>query len=249
MFSILKRNWVDLFCYTNNRAAYEYFPIAPANNFIPYWWNKIPNNIIEPGYENDIKSDSIKQVTMKRCPGIIEYYKKGFMLPLWSDLEFVIDKGNIRASIACGIDENGCDSHPNFQRGQFLTKEVWEHIKISSPWRLSTDKKIDFMYLQPHWNLNNLNKNILIPNGTIDFFFQNGTEIQLFLNRQYDGVVSINAGMPLIHLVPLTDKKIKVHNIYDKIEHKNYDNNDISFIGDYYRKVNEYKKRFAHDKK
>jgi len=243
MFSILKKNWVDLFCYTDNKTICDYFPIASARQFIPDWWKEIPNDLVHPGHENEIKSLSNKANTMKRCPGIIEYYKKGFMLPLWCDLEFIVDKGDVSISIAHLIGEKGYESHLSVQKGRFLSEDVWKHVKLVSPWQFESSEKIDFLYLQPHWNLNNLNKNILIPNGLIDFFFQYATEIQMFVNREYDGVVSITAGTPMIHFVPLTDKKIKLHVLHDRKKHADLDDiSKISFVSDYYRKVKEYKK-------
>jgi len=244
MFSILKKNWVDLFCYTGNKTKYDYFPITPARQFIPDWCKEIPNDMVLTGSKNEIKSNSNKAKTMKRCPGIIEYYKKGFMLPLWGDLEFVIDKKDVSLSIANVVGKKGYEVHPTEQRGQFLSEDVWKHVKLISPWEFETSEKIDFLYLQPHWSLNNLNKNILIPNGLIDFFFQNSAEIQMFVNREYDGVVSINAGTPLIHLVPLTDKNVKLHVLHDKDKYSDLGEiGKISFVSDYYRKVKEYKKR------
>jgi len=242
MFSILKRNWVDLFCYTNNKTTYEYFPIAPAREFIPDWWKEIANDTVIPGFEKQIKSNSIKEKTMKRCPGIIEYYKKGFMLPLWSDLEFLINEEGVSLSMAQAIGEKGYEIHPTWQRGQFLSENVWKSVKLISPWTFETKENINFLYLQPHWNLNNLNKNILIPNGLIDFFFQNEIHIQSFINQEYKELISIDAGIPMIHLVPLTDKKVKLHVLYDKKRHSDLSNTNFAFMSNYYRKVKEYKR-------
>lgn len=246
MFSILKRNWVDLFCYTNNKTAYEYFPISKARDFIPQWWKDLPINTPNPGCENEIQSDSNQALTMKRCPGIIEYYKKGFMLPLWSDVEFINNNKNISFSMASPVGESRFEFHSPIQKGEFLSNDIWEHIKIISPWVFETSENVDFLYLQPHWNLNELNKDILIPNGHIDFYINHATEIQLFFNKKTsDTVTAIKAGMPMIHLIPLTDKKIKLHVLYDNggVAFNRLTKYNISFVGDYYRKLKEYRKR------
>jgi len=244
MFSILKRNWVDLFCFTNNKTAYDYFPISRARDFIPQWWKDIPINTSNPARENEIQSVSNQVPTMKRCPGIIEYYKKGFMLPLWSDVEIINDNENISFSIVSSAGGNGFDSHLPTQKGGFLSNDIWKHIKIFSPWVFETSEKVDFLYLQPHWNLNELNKDILIPNGHIDFYINHAIEIQLFFNKNTsDTVTTIKAGTPMLHLVPLTDKKIKLHVLYDNSAFDRLADHKISFIGDYYRKLKECQKR------
>lgn len=217
MFSILKRKYIDVFCYTDNVNAYEYFPVSQAREFIPQWWKDIPNTVYDE--DNSYHTKGFIRHTMKRCPGIIEYYKKGLMIPLWSDIEIIIDRhiNDTGLSIAVADESTEVESHPDYQKGHFLSSGDWYHTKLVSPWLIETREPLDFLCLQPHWNFNDLNKDILIPNGYINFYKGNcASNIQMFINQSTDRVINIDAGTPILHLVPLTEKKIKVHAIYDE---------------------------------
>ena len=216
MFSILKRRWIDVFCYTDDVNAYEYFPIRRAREFIPQWWKDIPN--VYHDSEERYKTLATRKPTMKRCPGIIEYYKKGFMIPLWTDIEVVVNKNINKEGWSIAL-ANGdeAERHPDFQKGNFLPSGNWFFNKIISPWRVETSHHLDFMYIQPHWSLGELNTDIMIPNGYNTFYKGNhSTHVQLFINKQFDKVINIESGTPIVHLVPLTEKKIKLHVLYDE---------------------------------
>jgi hypothetical protein len=238
MFSILKRNYIDVFCYTNNVNAYEYFPIRQAREFIPQWWKDIPNALYVDGCIHHTKG--FVKPTIKRCPGIIEYYKKGLMIPLWSDVEIIVDQNiNPEGWLTAAADHSFIESHSNLQKGDFLSSGDWFHNKLISPWTIETKEPLDFLYLQPHWNLNELNNDILIPNGYSSFYEGNHeTNIQMFVNKSFDRVINIDAGTPILHLVPLTDKKIKIHTIYDedRTSMLRKKGAQYSFVSKYYRK-------------
>jgi len=238
VFSILKRKYIDVFCYTNNVSAYEYFPIRQAREFIPQWWKDIPNTVYDEN--SNYHTKGFLKPTMKRCPGIIEYYKKGLMIPLWSDIEIIIDKNiNEHGWSTATADRSPFEPHPDYQKGSFLSSSNWFHNKLISPWKIETREPMDFLYLQPHWNLNELNHDIIIPNGYNTFYKDNhSTHIQMFVNKSFDRVVNIEAGTPILHLVPLTDKKIKIHTIYDenRVNMLNKKGARYSFTSKYYTK-------------
>jgi len=238
VFSILRKNYIDVFCYTDNVNAYEYFPIRQAREFIPQWWKDIPNTVYDEN--NNYHTKVFLKPTMKRCPGIIEYYKKGLMIPLWSDIEIIVDRNINEEGWSTAIaNESLNEPHPDFQKGDFLSSGNWFHNKLISPWKIETKEPLDFLYLQPHWNLNELNNDIVIPNGYNSFYKDNhATHIQMFVNKSFDRVVNIDAGIPILHLVPLTERKIKVHTIYDedRVNMLNKKGAGYSFTSKYYTK-------------
>lgn len=243
MFSILKKKYIDIFCYTNNTIAYEYFPIRQARDFIPQWWKDIPNAM----YDNDdgYHTKATRKTTMKRCPGIIEYYKKGLMIPLWTDVEVIVDHNmNAEGWSTAVADQSLIEPHPDFQKGAFLSSGNWFHNKLISPWKIETKENLSFMYMQPHWNLDELNGDVVIPNGYIDFHKDNhSTNIQIFMHKFSNRVININAGTPILHLVPLTEKKIKIHTIYDedRVDKLHKKGESYTFYSTYYAKRNQYR--------
>lgn len=217
-------------------TAYEYFPIRQARDFVPQWWKYIPNTI----YEGNYNTKSFIRSSMKRCPGIIEYYKKGLIMPLWSDVEIIVDQNINDMGWSTAIaDQSLVEIHEDYQKGNFLSSGNWFHNKICSPWRIETKQSLDFLYLQPHWNLNELNKDIVIPNGYNSFYKDNhATHIQMFVNKSSNRIINIEAGTPILHFVPLTEKKIKIHTLYDEKRSNILDKKgaSYSFKSKYYTK-------------
>jgi hypothetical protein len=219
MFQILKNNYIDIFCYSCDPRAAEYFPIDYAQKFVPNWWKKIPSKLYEPseeGVPEEIAKRRSKLLpTMKRCPGFIEHYKRGIILPMWMEIELVVSKGDIDATCSFGDPNETFSFHPSHQYGSFLDVRKWLHVKIDSPWVISTDKPLNFVYAQPHYNFQDLNNKLFIPNSYDEYQIQHSTEIQMFVNVERDGVINFRPGMPMVHKIPLTEKKIKLHTEYN----------------------------------
>ena len=92
MFFFFKRKKIVVDCFTDNYSINELFPIQTANNFYPDWWKNLPKT-----YDAMNKWGlRVSQSTMKKCPAIIDLYKTGFIMPLWSDLQILSDDKNIK---------------------------------------------------------------------------------------------------------------------------------------------------------
>lgn len=231
MFSILLKKHIDVWCYTGNVSAYEYFPIANARDFIPSWWKDMPSG----------KADlaSARMPSMKRCPGLIEHYKRGFVLPLWSDVEVVVDKTLPGGWSAAMADMGEVHSHDPIQHGGFLDSAQWFHMKLNSPWFVETSCPLDFVYCQPHWNWGGLNAELFTPTAYDTFFEGNhSTNVQLFSHRSSCRNFVLPAGMPVVHYIPVTDKKVVLHTVFDKDRAALYveKNDTFSFSALYYAK-------------
>ena len=210
MFQILKNNYIDIYCYSHSSKAVKYFPIDYAYNFIPTWWKKIPSKMYATEESKSTKKRSDLLRTMKKCPGFIEHYKRGFMLPLWEEIELVVDTGVLETNCA-SRDAETFSFHQPYQYGEFLDIRKWVHVKINSPWVIKTDKPLDFVYAQPHYNFQELNGKLFVPNSYDEYKIQHSTEIQMFVNLEKNGIINLRPGMPLVHKIPITEKKIKLH--------------------------------------
>ena len=96
--------------------------------------------------------------------------------------------------------------------------DPWRTVVVPywiSPWIFSTKQEIKWSWIQNTWALNEL-KEFTIPPAVVDYKHNNFTHINMFIHKNTNkSKVLINAGTPLINLVPMSDKKVKIHTHYD----------------------------------
>jgi hypothetical protein len=197
-----KKKKVVLNCYTSNPVLHDLFKIQKATNFYPDFWKELDKEIYE---ESEIAPVS----TLKRCSGFIDYYKNGYILPLWSDFILKVNPdGNYFWEFADKA--NRGIIHRYAQRKGFL--ENYGHIKIINPWFLSCDEDIKWSCTFPSWNNQNI-IDFIVPPTVLEFKYQNSLNCNLFFPiGEKSKTYQISANQPIIHLLPLTDKEIVVQN-------------------------------------
>jgi hypothetical protein len=199
-----KKKKIHLDCFTKHSYVHEFFPIDNANKFLPDWWKKIPKGVLE-------KDNIVETPTMKICDGFIRNYRKGIILPLWSDLAIKTESdGKYQWRFA--DQRTGATIHPSFQRGEYLNEQSYAHLKILSPWYVTCKENVDFVWTYPFWNFETP-EDIMMPPGIIDFKYQIATNINLFVkidNKTKD--IIIPAGQPMAHIIPMSERPIEIHN-------------------------------------
>lgn len=207
MFDIfIKRSQITVDCFTNNPSIYEFNPISLANKNFPSWWKNTEKSF---KYENS-QSGIVHDVpTIKTCDGLLSLYSVGLMIPLWSDL--IIETrtdGSWRYQYSS--DENGpIVSHDRMQLGNNFGRFI--HVKIISPWLLQEKSGVKFLFTGAVWNYKEKMFDINIVPGCVEFAKQHSTHINFFVPRK-DGRIELNVKEPLVHLIPLSEKKIVVKN-------------------------------------
>jgi len=196
-------------CFTPLESVYSCYPIENSIKFYP---QEIKN--IESYYKTIHPETKIEmtQSTIKRCIGITEYYKSGFIIPMWTD--FISQpKTASRGETAIGLITSPFtfQSHPQEQyRPTGMFKDHFQ-IKLMSPWRFQEKTGVSFSWNQPTWNLyKNITDVVVVPAVT-NFKHQTGTHINVFINKNSDPF-TIEGGTPMVHLIPLSDKRIKIKN-------------------------------------
>lgn len=215
MFSFFHRTPViHVDCFTCNNDAYKLTPVIPAIQAKPEWFKKVAkpaktdtkfqNYVLDKNgfisFNNDFSNRTIRS-----CYGFLEYYKKGFVIENWCDL--VID-----------IRLDGMSYHFSNGKELIIHKEIQtapgydNHyiLKLCSPWIVQTKEDVQFLELGTEWSFQNFNFRIL-P-GIVNFHYQTSTNIFLAVRKNIPDQFQIPMGHPLGHFVPLTDKKIKIHN-------------------------------------
>jgi len=209
---LFKKKKIVLDCFTYNSNAYEYGKIERASKFYPDWWKNTPKDYIK---------DPITPLsTIKKCTGLIENYQYGVMLPLWSDLNILINKANKSWRYQYADKKSGIESHKSAQWDTYVDPNTHIHLKILTPWMFKCKEDVPFMYMQPYWNYKPFSS-ISVPTGIINFKYQHSTNFNMFINAILDAHITLKHGDPLAHMIPIDNREVTIHN--HLIDDKEYD--------------------------
>jgi hypothetical protein len=193
--------------------AKEYSPIVQAKELIPEWWkNTMPSKF---------DWEQRKSVnTSKSCPAIINCLTKGLILPLWSDL--AIQWNDTGWAYDFSDEMSQMHNHPEYQTPGYYSN-FW-HFKIDSPWIFKTD--VNLMYIQPTY-LRNTPYPYFSPYGILPSM--NGvssSNVFCFVEKnKNDNKLLIKHKTPLLHIIPMSDKKIKLNiEVLHPLDFVNYRN-------------------------
>lgn len=216
----IKKSKVVVDCFTSNVQAYELFPIGHALAFLPEWWLNAPKEYEVRGL--------FPASTIKRCPAVINTFKHGLMIPLWSDLA-IVTRGGTNWEVKFSDPETSIEPHDSKQWDFYADPKDYMHMKLMSPWHVSTKHGISWTYSKPMWNFP-ADDNLFIAPGIVDFKSQHSTNINILLSLEPKPAYVIKAGQPMVHMVPLTEKQIEVkHHLLTEEEFKQKHRNKFSF--------------------
>jgi hypothetical protein len=210
-----KKQKITLHCFTYDPMIASTTPIMPTIKFYPAWLKDLPLETVEektnPGTG---KVHRVPSGTVKGCPGLVEYFKTGFMAPLWTDVSVVIEPDG-KYSFMSADNPFALESH---WPGQWSGFDGYQHVKIVLPWHLEESTGVKFLIQKPYWTSNKdpvwINK--LAPaGGVIDFASQHALHLHTFMEKPgMRQEFIMNIGTPLVHIIPLTaaevDLKIEV---------------------------------------
>jgi len=204
MFFFIKPSVIHLDCFTTDSRVHKFYPIAPSSQFLPEWWKKLPKT-----YKNQKIWGGAP--TMKSCSGFIEYYKNSISIPMWCD--FVIDIGGKGQGFRWQFADykTNADVHDIDQYKDFMDIDEYTQFKITSPWYIKTNRSIKWMWSHPVWNYHEPGLLTVLP-AIIDFKYNHSTHINAILTKSNKRIVNITQGVPIVNLVPMSDKRVKVHN-------------------------------------
>ena len=219
---------MDIF--TNNPAALEHHPIKKALNFFPKELKYFENSYTE-SLPNGL---NIPRSTLKGCPAVPNLYNQGYIIPLWSDLILQIKGNEWKYAFADG--HSSIISHDNRQLPSCLNKYI--HLKLISPWLISEKRGISWVWNKCMWNnffMKYTHANLNILPGETEYKTNHSTNINI-LQLAEDAYFDLKANEPLVHLIPITDKKTKISlHCIDKKEYAKIalKNNPTRWINNY----------------
>lgn len=206
MFFWFRTKQITVDCFTASKTAYNLYPIKPAIKFIPDWWRSMPNKHITKEFNPALAGVEVPIPTLKNCPGVIDLYKKGFIVPLWADL---VVKNTPDKVLVDFVDNSGLPTeHPRYQYDPAF--QDYNHFKINSPWCVVERTGVEWIELPCTWNLLPLKATFHVLHGVLKFNIQHDTNINIFVAKANNDLVHLKGGVPVAHWVPLSDRNIKL---------------------------------------
>jgi hypothetical protein len=118
-------------------------------------------------------------------------------------------------------------------------------MKIISVWHLKTQEDVNWVWSQPLYSFEEPISDLKIMPGIFNFKFQKSTNINIMIPLNQEKIYTINQGQVLVHLTPMTDKKIKIkRHLISKQEFDSMSQQQITFVNSY-RNIIKQKQKFA----
>jgi len=233
MFFFIKKSSLVIDCFTDSRTAFEYSKIDFANKFLPDWWKKLPKQIDATFYPIP---------TMKTCAGVINLYRTGLVLPMWSELAVKVGRVGSR-DIAWQYADlaSNAEVHTPDQYGDYYPTEKYAHLKLTSPWFINYNKSVKTLWSQPTFSMESLGDYVMLP-GVVDLQASPTVNVNFFFirDRYEDKVVNINFNQPVAQIIPLTDKKIELkHHLISNQEMRQKNFQRTHFLNSYSKQVEQ----------
>jgi hypothetical protein len=209
MMFFVKNKKVVVDCFTYVDVAYDFFKIRKALRYYPEIIKKMDPFVIEGARKDPRTNISITTPTIKMCTGLNLLYKHGAIMPFWTDVK-ICPKSYLSNQSSIAMTEpwyqEKIHEHPKEQFAGMM--EGYTHIKFIGVWNIQEKNGIKFTWNPAFWNMDVLNKNLLIPPGVTFYDNQCQTNINAFVRNDADDFI-LKAGTPLIHITPLTEKEVE----------------------------------------
>lgn len=232
MFFWFKRKKIILDCFTTDALTYDRYKPVRAGYHFPEWFKDL-----DP-----------KQSNLRGCIGFKEFFKNAISLSLWTTLQVQVDTVLKKWSWVSG---NPIDVHQHNPSGygNFLNPNMYDHVKIVTPWLLKTNRYVQFGWVDSFWCRDNYN--YVFPNAVVDYFYQHGTPINMFIRLHGDPYqFCIEAGQPLIFLIPLTEEKVKIKtHLVSEQEYSRYMDTEVLGLHKYLKRKKHTDKLLSQQKK
>ena len=191
------------------------WPIQSAVDFKPAWYANL-------GKTYQRNSESPPQPTAKSCPGIFDYMRAGYIVPMWSDMCFRSHEDKWDALLPEIITTNipkmvEMHDYQQAEGAPFLEDGCSALVKLNSPWYVNVPKGVSLLLTSPFYHINS---EFTVMPGMIDadMEYSPNREINCFIKLNKPSI-KLNQGQPLLQIIPFvrTDYEFK-NNVPNKFE-------------------------------
>lgn len=135
-------------------------------------------------------------------------------LSLWTDIDVEIHRdhqGQVHADYASADKISDLQIHHSRQWQGFVSAQEYQHYKILAPWFCRANRPVKFQMV-PSLEILNLSPVVTVLPGHLDFVYQSAMHVNTLWHVGTEGVSQLlQAGLPLVRLVPLTPVRLRVH--------------------------------------
>ena len=220
---------VDFYCeeeYQNRVPE----PIESSKSF-PKWFTELPYLPKHYTFDGNIYNLKIDESTqnIKKCPGIQDFLKTGYLIPSWCDFVFREEEsGSLYVNwVENYHNKTEYSPHHENQYSTMPNKPLYGHFgKIFTPWIIKTSPGVSCLITHPVWHND---KRFTTATGVfhtdvspmqLPWFFEWNHKIETKMEIENLDVENqvISKGEPIIMIVPFYRKKFssEVHYISEK---------------------------------
>ena len=190
----------EIIFWTNAKGLPDIVPIRESKHFIPEWFKKAP---AFPAGVNKLTT----LPTVKRCPGFIDFFKMGYVLP-GCDFYLKIEEDKFFVKTP-GENAFPAGFHPSNQFIDHLPEHAKKNVKLvfkpDCPWRVKTPKGVKMLQLPMSYHFN---PDFYVLTGVLDTYIEHQFNPQIIFNRT--GEFLIKRGTPLAMYIPMITNQFDV---------------------------------------
>lgn len=202
---IFKRKQINVDCFIDSYRTAITYPIRRSFQYIPEWWRKLPQNYHVP---HEITKKPYERPTMRSCYGITSLYKRGFIMPLWADIDLFFEQDEEKATYSYqSVAELKIIQHEPKEYGNNFSR--YHHMKLQSPWLIREKSGVEFLFTPCLWSHLDSAPHLRVVPGVLNFKHQYSTNVNWFVPHM-NATFRLESGMPLAQIIPLTDKNVKL---------------------------------------
>ena len=197
-----KEEPIYLDCYTASHFAYNFAKIDHAQKYFPDWWLK----------ENKVTPNGVS--TIKHCSAFIDSYTKGIVLPLWGEVEIIVNALGDETPYTWRSSNEDFDLHSNCH-----SKAQWSgfgndnlyNIKFVSPWVFKTNDLVYFAWSQPTWSQPDTFNSLTGLPGVVQYKTQSFTAINYVVEQKEESqTINLPSLTPMAILHPMTEREVVI---------------------------------------
>lgn len=161
------------------------------------------------------------------CYSMLEMQKQSIVVRCWQDWSIMFDKDNCDVQYPDSNHFKWEAQSDNPGAKTFCTEQKINILKITPPIFFKTKEPINFALMSSPFKYTDFN----ITSGIVSYDIQNGSACFIYLPQiDYARTVVFKLGDPFYHLVPLTERKVKLKFIYDDMAVMHCQRNTVRLV-------------------